>query len=78
MHAIDLEPDKLSFYGPIYSLGLIELKTLKVYIETNLANGFIWPSKSPTRVLIVFIQKPDGGFRLCVNYHGFNNITIKN
>ena len=31
-------------YGPIYSLGSVELETLKAYIETNLANGFIRPS----------------------------------
>ena len=24
----------------------MELETLKMYIKTNLANGFIWPSKS--------------------------------
>ena len=34
-------------YGPIYSLGPIELEILKAYIETNLANGFMRPSKSP-------------------------------
>ena len=41
-------------YGPIYSLGPVELKTLKAYIETNLANGFIRPSKSPARAPILF------------------------
>ena len=40
-HAIDLEPGKQPPYGPIYSLGSVELETLKTYIETNLANGFI-------------------------------------
>ena len=46
-------------YGPIYSLGLVELKTLKAYIETNLANGFIGPSKSPTGAPILFKWKSD-------------------
>lgn len=40
-HAINLEPGKQLFYSPMYSLGLIEFETLKIYIETNLANGFI-------------------------------------
>ena len=40
-HAIKLEKSKQPPYGPIYSLKLAELKTLKIYIETNLANGFI-------------------------------------
>ena len=39
--AIQLEDGKQPPYRPIYSLSLVELKTLKIYIETNLANGFI-------------------------------------
>ena len=38
---IKLEKSKKPSYGPIYSLRLVELKTLKTYIKTNLANGFI-------------------------------------
>ena len=40
-HAIKLEEDKQPPFGPIYSLGPRELETLKTYIKTNLANGFI-------------------------------------
>ena len=77
-HAIDLEEGKQPPYRPIYSLGPVELKTLKTYIETNLANGFIRPSKSPAGAPILFDKKQDGSLRLCVNYRGLNNITIKN
>ena len=56
----------------------MELETLKAYIKNNLANGFIQPSKSPTRAPILFNKKPDGSLRLCVDYKGFNNLTIKN
>ena len=77
-HAIELEEDKQPLFGPIYSLGPVELETLKTYIETNLANGFIQPSKSPTGASILFDQKSDGSLRLCVDYWGLNNITIKN
>ena len=65
-------------YGPIYSLGPVELETLKAYIETNLANGFIRPSKSPAGAPILFDRKSDGSLRLCVDYQGLNNLTIKN
>ena len=77
-HAIDLEEGKQPPYGPIYSLGPVELETLKTYIETNLANGFIRPSKSPAGAPILFDKKQDGSLRLCVDYRGLNNITIKN
>ena len=59
-HLIDLIDDKQPPYGPIYSLGPVELEMLKTYIETNLANGFIKLSKSPTGALILFIRKKNG------------------
>ena len=77
-HAIELEEGKQPPFGPIYSLGPVELETLKTYIETNLANGFIRPFKSPAGALILFNKKPDGSLRLCVDYWGLNNLTIKN
>ena len=40
-HTIDLENGKQPPYRPIYSLDLVELKTLKTYIETHLKIGFI-------------------------------------
>ena len=40
-HAIKLEENKQPPFESIYNLGLIELKILKTYIKTNLANGFI-------------------------------------
>ena len=44
-NAIDLEEGKQPLYRPIYSLDLVELEILKIYIETNLANDFIHLSK---------------------------------
>ena len=77
-HAINLEDSKQPPYGPIYSLGPVELETLKTYIKTHLKTGFIRPSKSPAGAPILFDKKPDGSLRLCVDYRGLNNLTIKN
>ena len=77
-HAIELVEGQQSPYEPIYSLGPVELETLKAYIETNLANKFIRPSKSPANAPILFNWKLDGFLRWCVNYQGPNNLTIKN
>ena len=78
-HAIELvDGCQQPPYGPIYSLEPVELETLKVYIETNLANGYIGPSKSPASASIVFDQKSDNFLWLCVNYQGLNNLIIKN
>ena len=77
-HPIKLKLGKQQLFGPIYSLGPVKLETLKTYIKTNLANGFIRPSKSPAGAPILFDRKPDGSLRLCVDYRGLNNLTIKN
>ena len=77
-NAIKLEEGKQPLFGSIYSLGLVELETLKTYIKTNLTDGFIWPSKSPTRAFIFFDTKLDGSLDFYVEYQSLNNITIKN
>ena len=77
-HAIDLEPGCKIPYGRIYNLSDAERKTLKAYIETNLANGFIQRSSSPAAAPILCAKKKDGGLRLCVDYRALNSATIKN
>ena len=59
-YAIKLVEGQQPPYWSIYSLGPIELETLKAYIETNLANGFIRPLMSPVGAPILFDQKSDG------------------
>ena len=77
-HAIELVNSQQLPYGPIYSLRPVELKILKAYIETNLANGFIRLSKSSAGAPILFDRKSDSSLRLRINYRGLNNLTIKN
>ncbi len=77
-HAIEFVDDQQFSYRPIYSLGPVELETLKAYIKNNLASSFIRPFKSSARAPILFDKKPDGSLRLCVDYEGLNKLTIKN
>ena len=77
-HAIELEKGKQPSYGPIYSLEQVELKIFKTYIETNVANGFIWASKLLAGAPILFICKSNSSFCLYINYCRLNNFTIKN
>src|ERR1700677_966469 len=66
------------FAGSNYSLSPAELKVLDQYIKDNLRKGFIRHSQSPAAAPILFVKKPDGSLRLCVDYRGLNKITIKN
>ena len=65
---IDLQQGKEPQWAPIYNLSPTALELLRAYIEENLANGFIRPSKSPTGTPIFFVKKKDGSLRLVVDY----------
>lgn len=60
---IELIDGEQLFYRPIYTLELIKLETLKVYIKTNLANNFIRPFKD---AFIIFNWKSPN-FSGCVS-----------
>ncbi|KAJ1574144.1 hypothetical protein NDA12_005382 [Ustilago hordei] len=64
--------------GPLYLKGPKEMSKLRRYLDENLEKGFIRPSKSLARSPVLFIPKKDGGLRLCVDYRGLNEITVKN
>ena len=67
-YAIKLQYGQQPSYKLIYSLGLVKLKMLKTYIESNLVNSFIWALKSLADALIFFVGKLDGSFCLYVDY----------
>ncbi|SYW77577.1 uncharacterized protein UHO2_02385 [Ustilago hordei] len=64
--------------GPLYLKGPKEMSELRRYLDENLKKGFIRPSKSLARSPVLFVPKKDGGLRLCVDYQGLNEITVKN
>ena len=75
---INLPGNKQISYGPICSLGLVELEILKTYIKANLASSFIKLSKSSSSALVLFVRKKNSSLNLCVDYQGPNNLIIKN
>jgi hypothetical protein len=77
-HRIPLQPNFTLPFSPIYPLLKTELEALRKWLDENLAKGFIRASSSPGRVPILFMKKGDGSLRLCVDYRGLNEGTIKN
>ena len=56
----------------------MKLETLKIYIETHLQTGFIWPFKFPAGTPILFDKNANGSLWLCINHWDLNNLMIKN
>ena len=61
----------------MYSLSPFEQETLKNFVEENLTKGFIRATSSPHGAPVLFVRKPDGKLRLCVDYRGLNRISKK-
>jgi hypothetical protein len=65
-------------FGAQHGMTEEQLKALKEFIEENLRKGFIQASSSPAGAPVLFVTKLDASPQLCVDYRGFNEITIDN
>ena len=54
------------------------LEELRRYLEENFEKGWIRQSQFLVSAPIVFAQKKDGSFRVCIDYCNLNEVTIKN
>ncbi|TKA50332.1 hypothetical protein B0A49_13656, partial [Cryomyces minteri] len=77
-HKIILQPGKEPPFGPLYGMSQPELLVLQKYLKENLSKGFIQASSSPAAAPVLFVKKPGGGLRFCVDYRKLNEITVKN
>ncbi|KAH5222643.1 hypothetical protein HBI18_040700 [Parastagonospora nodorum] len=76
-HRILLQPGAIAPNGPLYGMSRDELLVLRDYLRENLDKGFIRASSSSAASPVLFVKKPGGGLRFCVDYRGLNAVTIK-
>jgi hypothetical protein len=81
-HAIKLKKDELGkkrniLWEPLYNITKKELLVLRKTLINHLEKGWIRVSKSPAEAPVLFVRKPGGGLRFCVNYRKLNEITKK-
>jgi len=55
-----------------------QLKELDKYLKKMPTEGKIVDSESPYGAPILFVAKPDGSLRLCVDYRNLNKLTMVN
>ena len=77
-HTIELNDSFVPCQAKNYSLNPKEMEALKAFIDENLKEGEILPSKSPQASPFFFVPKKDGTFRPCQDYQYINSHTIKN
>jgi len=77
-HSINLKEGAEPPWGPIYPMSAHQLNELDKYLKEIMAEGKVADSESPYGARILFVPKPDGSRRLCVDYRNINKLTILN
>jgi hypothetical protein len=75
---INLKPGTAPISQAPYKMGPKELKELKEQLDELESKGFIQESISPWGSPVIFVDKRDGGKRMCGDFRNLNNVTIKN
>ena len=77
-HHIDLEEGAVPSSRPDYKKSLPEYDEMQRQINEMLERGEIRPSVSPYGSPVLFVKKPDGSLRMCIDYRALNKKTVQN
>ncbi|KAI0995841.1 hypothetical protein K3495_g12340 [Podosphaera aphanis] len=74
-HEIRLEPNKEIPWGPLYGMSRDEILVLRKKITDLLDKNYIRASSSPAGAPVLFVRKPGGGLRFCVDYRALKTMS---
>jgi hypothetical protein len=77
-HKIELTPGKEPPYLKNRPMSPQELGVVRKWLNEQLGKGFIRESRARCAAPLMLAVKPGGGVRICQDYRGLNNVTIKN
>ena len=77
-HVAPLIPGSRPPYRRNYRMTELERAELKRQLEELLKKGLIRPSVSPYGSPVIFVKKPTGELRLCIDYRAVNKLTVRN
>ncbi len=77
-HFINLMKSKMSCIKSIYKMTQDEFAVIWDYLNNALKKKWICSSSSFAEAFVLFIKKLNESLHLCMNYHDFNEITVKN
>nr|GEW83425.1 putative reverse transcriptase domain-containing protein [Tanacetum cinerariifolium] len=82
VHQVEFQINLIPRAAPVarapYRLTPSEMQELSNQLKELADRGFIRPSTSPWGAPILFVKKKDESFRMCIDYHELNKLTVKN
>lgn len=74
---INLNPGAQIPASPVHKLAPALVEKLRQMLKELLHNGLLVPSSSPFAAPLLMVKKPDGSYRLCIDYRKLNAVTVK-
>jgi hypothetical protein len=75
---IQLEPNAQAPNRPAFRLPMSQRREVERKVAELLDSGGIQPSTSEFGAPVLFVPKPDGTLRMCIDYRAINKVTRKN